>query len=267
VDGAFVIQLLRRCLATRASRAIAPLVLRRAQLMSSTARRVTMAVLLLAAVGFARLGFWQLSRLRERRALNVAILAARAAPPVALTAGSTRADTLGEHHVTAKGRYDRAHEIILRGEALDGVPGVRVVTPLLLGEAGPAVLVDRGFLPAPDAVSADLQGTDEPGDQNVAGVALPVGPGPGEPVSHSGRTTWRRLDLEALRRRLPYPVLPVYIQQSPNNSLPKFPRRLEPAPVDEGPHLSYAIQWFLFAGLAAAFAVLVVGREGGRVRV
>jgi cytochrome oxidase assembly protein ShyY1 len=41
-----------------------------------------------------------------------------------------------------------------------------------------------------------------------------------------------------------------------------FPRRLEPPPVDEGPHLSYAIQWFLFAGLAAAFAVLVVGRTG-----
>jgi cytochrome oxidase assembly protein ShyY1 len=34
--------------------------------------------------------------------------------------------------------------------------------------------------------------------------------------------------------------------------------------VDEGPHLSYAIQWFLFAGLAAAFAVLVVGRMGYR---
>jgi len=34
-------------------------------------------------------------------------------------------------------------------------------------------------------------------------------------------------------------------------------------PVDEGPHLGYAIQWFLFAGLAAGFALLVVG-PGGR---
>jgi cytochrome oxidase assembly protein ShyY1 len=31
----------------------------------------------------------------------------------------------------------------------------------------------------------------------------------------------------------------------------------------EGPHLNYAIQWFLFAAMAAAFAVLVVGRTGG----
>ena len=94
----------------------------------------------------------------------------------------------------------------------------------------------------------------------VRGIALPIGTAPGEPVEHGGRTTWRRLDLAALRGRLPYGVLPVYIKQSPDSALPRFPRRLEPPPVDEGPHLSYAMQWFLFAGLAVAFAVLVVGR-------
>jgi surfeit locus 1 family protein len=81
-------------------------------------------------------------------------------------------------------------------------------------------------------------------------------------VEHAGRTTWRRLELEALRRRLPYAVLPVYILQTPDSSLPRFPRRLEPPPVDEGPHLSYAIQWFLFAALAVGFTFLVVGRTG-----
>jgi cytochrome oxidase assembly protein ShyY1 len=43
--------------------------------------------------------------------------------------------------------------------------------------------------------------------------------------------------------------------------VPSFPRRLDPLPIDEGPHLSYAVQWFLFAGLAIAFAFLVVGRR------
>jgi surfeit locus 1 family protein len=229
--------------------------------MSPTARRITMGVLLLAAAGFVRLGIWQLSRLRERRATNLVTAAARAAPPVALAPGSLRTDTLGEHRVIAHGRYDHTREIILRGDALAGVPGVRVVTPLLLADGGPAVLVDRGFLPAPDAVSADLQGTEESGEKTVGGIALPVGTGPGVPVEHAGRMTWRRLDLAALRRRLPYPVLPVYIEQSPDSSLPPFPRRLEPAPLDEGPHLSYAIQWFFFAGLATAFAFLVVRRD------
>lgn len=226
-----------------------------------------MAVMLLASAGFVRLGFWQLSRLHQRRAANLVIVAARAAPPVTLAPDSRRTDTLLEHRVVARGRYDHDQDLVLRGAVLDGVPGVRIVTPLLLTDSGPAVLVDRGFMPAPDAVSVDLQGTQEPGDRTVRGIARPVGTAPGAPIEHGGRTTWRRLDLGALRERLPYSILPIYIDQSPDSSLPRFPRRLAPAPVDEGPHLSYAIQWFLFAGLGAAFAVLVVGRVGGERRM
>jgi surfeit locus 1 family protein len=221
-----------------------------------------MAALLLASAGFVRLGIWQLSRLHQRRAANVVTIAARSAPPVPITAASAGTDTLGEHYVVAEGRYDHAHEIVLRGEVLEGAPGVEVVTPLLLAEGGPAVLVNRGFLPAPDAVSAVTDGTQELGRQTVRGLALPLGSAPGEPMEHAGRMTWRRLDIGALRQRLPYPLLPIYVLQTPDSSLSMFPRRLEPPPVDEGPHLSYAIQWFLFAGLAAAFAMLVVGRTG-----
>jgi surfeit locus 1 family protein len=234
--------------------------------MSPTARRITMALMLLASAGFARLGIWQLSRLHQRRAANVVTMAARAGPPVQLTAGSSRTDTLGEHYVVAEGRYDHAHEILLRGEVFEGTPGVEVVTPLLLSDGGPAVLVNRGFLPAPDAVSAVTDGTQEPGSRAVRGLAVPLGSAPGEPVEHGGRTTWRRLDLGELRQRLPYPILPIYILQTPDSTLPRFPRRLEPPAVDEGPHLNYAIQWFFFAGLAAAFAILVVGRMGERAR-
>ena len=223
-----------------------------------------MATMLLVSAGFARLGVWQLSRLHQRRAVNVATIAARAAPPARITAGSAGTDTLGEHRVVAEGRYDHEHEILLRGEVFEGAPGVEVVTPLLLADSGPAVLVNRGFLPAPDAVSAVTAGTQEPGAQTIRGLALPLGAAPGEPVEHGGRTTWRRLDAGALRQRLPYAILPIYVLQTPDSSLPRFPRRLEAPEVNEGPHLSYAIQWFFFAGLAAAFAVLVVGRTGGR---
>lgn len=221
-----------------------------------------MGLLLLAAAGFARLGIWQLSRLRERRAANVATEAARRAPPVTLEPGITGTDTLVQHRVVARGRYDDGRDIVVRGDALQGVPGVRLVTPLLLDTAGPAVLVDRGFLPTPDAVTVKTRGSEEPGELEVRGIALPVPVAPGEPIEHAGGVTWRRLDLEALRARLPYEVLPIYIKQSPDSALPNFPRRLEPPPIDEGPHLAYALQWFLFAGLAVAFGVLVVGRRG-----
>jgi surfeit locus 1 family protein len=234
--------------------------------MSPTARRLVMGLMLLAAAGFARLGVWQLSRLRERRAANLVTAAARRAPPVTLTTEAAATDSLAERRVVAHGRYDHGRDIVVRGDVLQGLPGVRLVTPLLLDTAGPAVLVDRGFLPTPDAVTVNTRGSEEPGEVEVRGIALPVPVAAGAPIEHGGRLTWRRLDLEELRARLPYEVLPIYIKQSPDSALPKFPRRLEPPPIDEGPHLAYALQWFLFAGLAVAFAVLVVGRRGERGR-
>ncbi len=231
--------------------------------MSLTSRRIAIVGLMLMAAVCLRLGFWQVERLSERRAAKELALAARAEPVAELTGRGRAPADLAERMVEAVGVYDRAHEIVTRGEAFQGAPGVHVVTPLRLQGSDTAVLVLRGFVPAPDAVRADVDSLEEPGEVRVWGLARRIGSGHGQPLEHGGRVTWARLDLEALRARLPYPVLPVVILQLPDSSLPRLPRRL-PAPVpSEGPHLNYAIQWFLFAAMAAAFAVLVVGRTGG----
>ena len=223
-----------------------------------------MGILLLAAAGFFQLGLWQLGRLHERRTANRITEQARLAPPVLLNDKAEGLDSLVEHRVIVRGRYDHQREIVVRGDVLQGVPGVRLFTPLLLSSAGPAILVDRGFLSTPDGVTVDLRDAAEPGEVELRGIVLPVPLGPGQPVEHGGRVTWRRLDLGALRERLPYAVLPMLVQQTPDSGLSRFPRRLDPPPIDDGPHLAYAVQWFLFAGLAAAFAFLVVGRAPSR---
>ena len=217
---------------------------------------------------FVRLGFWQLSRLRERQAANRVALSARTVPPISLDHINLNISddlaNLAQHRVIATGRYDLERDIVLRGLALDGVPGVHVVTPLLLPGQETAVLVDRGFVPTPDAVTVDTDSLRERGPMRVIGIAIPIqteGGGGGKPVEHAGRTTWGRLDLMALRERLPYPILPVYLRQLPDSNLPRFPRRVPPPPLDEGPHLSYAVQWFLFAVMAVLFGVLVVNRS------
>ena len=73
--------------------------------------------------------------------------------------------------------------------------------------------------------------------------------------------TWARLDRESLRSRLPYPLYPLYIRQVPDSTLASFPRRLEPPALDDGPHLSYAIQWFSFALIALIFAGVIARRR------
>ena len=211
----------------------------------------------------ARLGLWQVDRLRERRAVNVAALAARSQAPVTMEKGDGTGGGLIERRVRASGRYDDDHAIILRGRVYQGVPGVEIVSPLVLDNGRSAVLVNRGFVPTPDASTVEPDSLREPGTVRVEGIALPIRPGGGEPLQRGEETTWARLDLEALRARLPYPISPVYIRQLPDSILPRFPRRLEPPSLDDGPHLSYAIQWFSFSVMALVFGI-VIGRQKRR---
>jgi surfeit locus 1 family protein len=229
-------------------------------MMSPTSRRILMVLLFMAAVVCLRLGFWQLGRLQDRRAANRLAGDARAAPVVRLPEATGAAGNLAYRRLEAVGRYDHANEVVLRGSSLNGLPGVTVVTPLRLAESDTALLVMRGFVPSPDAVTARLDSLREEGEREVRGLAMPVDSGGGMPLERRGTTTWARLDLAALEARLPYPLYPVALRQSPDTALPPLPRRLQPPPLDDGPHLNYAVQWFLFAGMAAVFAGVVVGR-------
>jgi surfeit locus 1 family protein len=62
------------------------------------------------------------------------------------------------------------------------------------------------------------------------------------------------VDPGRLRDSLPYPLLPFVVQQTGVSPLRRgLPRRWAPPALDDGPHLSYAIQWFSFA------LIIVVG--------
>jgi surfeit locus 1 family protein len=232
--------------------------------MALRSRLILIAVFVLVALVCARLGFWQTQRLRDRRAANAVALTARSAPPAVLPRSSA-ALSLVNRRVLARGRYDHAHDIVLRSREYRGVPGVEIVSPLVSSSGDTAVLVNRGFVPSPDAFTVTPDSFAEPGIVTVEGIALPLADGGGAPVQHGGLTTWARLDRKALAARLPYPVSPVYLRQSPDSFLPRFPRRLELPALDDGPHLSYAIQWFSFAIIALVFAgVFARRREPGK---
>jgi surfeit locus 1 family protein len=226
---------------------------------SPRSRLLLTGILVVVALVCARLGVWQVHRLKERRAANSIALAARSQPAVELSRSDTAGSTaLINRRVWASGHYDHGHDIVLRGRVYLGVPGVEIVTPLLLGEGRGAVLVNRGFVPSPDAFTVVTDSLHEPGELRVEGIALPIPSGGGAPLKQAKETNWARLDLEALRARLPYPISPFYIRQAPDSALPRFPRRLDPPELDDGPHLSYAIQWFSFAVLAIVFGIVIL---------
>jgi surfeit locus 1 family protein len=221
--------------------------------MKRPSRIILVAGFILVALVCGRLGIWQVHRLRERRAMNAALLRARTEPPIDLLAYRPDPADAGRT-VRARGHYDHAHDIVVRGRVYGGVPGVEIVSPLMIDEKNAAVLVDRGFVPAPDAVSVVSDSFREPGEREVQGYLSAVTSGGGRPLTHAGRTTWARLDLAAFQARLPYRLYPFSIVQSPDSMLPRFPRRQLPPDLDDGPHLSYAIQWFSFSIIALVFA-------------
>lgn len=222
---------------------------------------------LVAAAVFVRLGIWQLSRLAERRARNATALAQREMTPISLDdpidAAQLTGTSANNRRVRVTGRYDHAADIVIRGQSEGGVPGVRIVTPFRPLRGDTAVLVHRGFVTSGDARTVDVASLHEDGVVTVTGIAFdaPAASGTADPREEGGQLTWRRLDMDALRKRLPYPLQPYTILQLPDSNLPKLPRRDDPPLLDDGPHLSYAIQWFSFAITAIVVGSIIGFRK------
>lgn len=205
-------------------------------------------VLSLAAV-CVRLGFWQLHRLGERRARNAAIAAARALPPVELPVRHPEPDTLRDRRVVARGTYDYGHERVWAGRTYEGVPGVALMTPLRLAD-GSVVFVDRGWVPSPDGMHIDHARFHEGDSAAVRGLALPLPRGRGD------------VDPARLRDSLPYAVLPIVLQLDATAAgAPAGMARWRTPALDNGPHLSYAIQWFSFAVIAVVGTILLLRKQ------
>lgn len=182
-------------------------------------------------------GVWQLGRLEQRRARNARAAARLALPPFEVHAGIS-ADSARQRRVVARGVYDFAAERTWPGRSFEGTPGVALITPLRLAD-GSAVLVDRGWVPSPDAFHVDHAAYVEAERVRIEGIAFVPPRGRGD-VETTG-------------------FLPFIVQLEQPESQ-GLPRRWPPPVLDNGPHLSYAIQWFSFALIALVGTVALIRR-------
>ncbi|MGW3511761.1 SURF1 family cytochrome oxidase biogenesis protein [Streptomyces sp. NPDC000994] len=214
-----------------------------------------------------RLGFWQLHRHEHKVALNQVIaesLAARPVPAESLTSpGATVKHADLYRRVTAKGHFDTAAEEVVRRRTNDnGDVGYHVLTPFVL-EDGRILLVNRGWVPA-DASQTTFPTIPAParGEITVTGRLMPD-----ETTAASGIKEVKGLpDRQVMlisstqqAERLGKQVLGGYVQLTSPAPQGGSPQLLpDPEHGDIGPHLAYAIQWWLFtAGVPVGWVVLL----------
>jgi surfeit locus 1 family protein len=225
----------------------------------------TIAAIILAVI-FSSLGFWQLRRLAERRAQNATLSSRRFGAPIELDAIGKDTGAARFRRVRVTGAYDYAKEFALTLRTRNGSPGVDIITPLARAGTDTLVLVNRGWIYAPDGMTADITKWPEGDSVNAIGFVETFSPGPNyKPRSPGKQRAYRWLDRATIESDLHRPVAPFYVMLAPDSetgyAMPRatlaseqrareIPPRVEPRGLDEGPHKSYAIQWFSFAAIS-----------------
>lgn len=211
------------------------------------------------AVGCGLLSWWQFSRRAESVASNALVSANASAAPATLDSllasrTSYRADQQWRT-VEVQGTYLPRDQLLVRNRVdPDGDPGFEVLTPFRLAD-GSVLVLDRGWVSIgtkqdrPDSVQAAPSGTVTvearlQGDEGpLAGRTAPSGEIPS-------------IDLKAVAAEVGAPTYTgaygqVRSERPAAAGAGNAPERIVPEPadtgVDEGTHLSYAIQWIIFA--------------------
>lgn len=233
-------------------------------------RHVLVAALVVTMV---LLGFWQLRRLDEKRAFNTLLEARQEQPadevsdvvPLEGGVGDAALDAVIYRRVRATGTYAADDTVVVPNRTFNSASGGWVLTPLRLPD-GRAVLVNRGFVGF-DEGGAIVAPAPPPGRVTVEGLVFPSqergrfgGAGPDEDLDEMAR-----VDLAQFQERVDYDVLPAYVQvvtsdppeAAPADGSPELVP-LGPPDTDEGPHLGYAAQWFIFATIAGGGYVLLL---------
>jgi cytochrome oxidase assembly protein ShyY1 len=194
------------------------------------------ALVLAVIIGFGFLSRWQWSRAAEKQTLNASMVTARAESPVSASAAVSEWTP-----VTATGRYDPSHEVVVRKRPQETINGFWVMTPLLTNEG--TVWVNRGWMRA----------------FGNATTYPDVPPAPTGQVTVTGM--WRDWQVARTTTGLPAgmisdvdpDVLPIptdvdgFVQLTGSVPAQSGLDAVRLPEIDTATNISYAVQWILFA--------------------
>lgn len=224
---------------------------------------IALHVLVVAVVvAMINLAFWQLRRLDERRQFNSQVRANANQPinPINdVLSPAIDPSTVEWRRVRTTGTYVPGHQFLVVNRSQNGDNGRNVVDAMQLAD-GSLLLINRGF--APNGV--DTPPTPAGAVEVVGRLRVSERRTTGQPSDNgSGMLNEiRRIDIGLLAGQFDATVQPMYVEQL--EATPTDAATLQPivAPtLDEGPHLSYTIQWFFFSCCVIAGWVFAVRRS------
>jgi surfeit locus 1 family protein len=218
-----------------------------------------LAVTAAACAAFVLLGNWQARRAEEKRALGAALERSLKSPPLDISSSAVDPAKLAHKRVAARGRWVAERTVLLDNKLRRGRPGYEVVTPLRLAGSESHVLVNRGWIAAlpsrdklPDISTPSAEVT-------VVGIALERLPHALQAGASTG-TVRQNVDIGAYAAETGLKLAPIVIEQhsdADDGLVRDWPRP------DLGieKHESYALQWYLFAGLAIVLLAVLSFRR------
>jgi len=232
---------------------------------------VILAVLAFAAACFWVLSPWQFGRNSERSAQNAAIAAAITAPAVPVTdllsSSGRPPEDVSWRIVTATGQFVPEPQIQVRlRQDGQGQPVSEVIAIFELGD-GRSLLVDRGYVSFADVQAGVPIAPLPTGQVTITGrvQAEQVDPSNRPPVVVGGRTEAYAIskaafgDLASTKD-----LLDGYIQLTPES--PGVLTPIDVPQTDDGPFLSYALQWAAFGVIALIGLCVFIFREAADPR-
>lgn len=210
-------------------------------------------IVVAVAALFVSLGLWQLERHEQRTTRNALVAERMSVPPADLAEVAGADEALDYRRVTLSGRYLAEEEVLLTPRAWQGRPGHHLLTPLRIDD-GHAVLVVRGWVPFELDAPPVAQAAPPEGEVRVTGLLFPDEPPErfAPPIPAEGHlTSVSRVDVGRLQRQVDEPLRPYYVQLQEQDPPAggEVPLLVEPPELSAGNHFSYAVQWFLFAGV------------------
>ena len=212
-------------------------------------------------------GRWQLDRWHTKLDRREAVEAAATADPVplrSLAVPGEPAPPASEYRMaTVRGTYDVSGQLLVRNPL--GRSGFEVMTPLVTDD-GSVLFVDRGWVPLSEQSAATTPDVPAPASGVVdAQVRLRL-PRVDSNTNAAPSGQVYGFDVAAWARDSPGPTYQAYGELVDQQPPPTAGLELPDTPdVGLGPHLFYAMQWFLFAGFALVGYVLLLRRDASPV--